>query len=247
MSELFVQKQVQKLAQKINQPQKFAKELEELLESLRDEEATANYTRIIPDMGKTFGVPKPVLDAIAQKISQAGQKHVQTTLKLLKVFWQKGSFEERTIIAKTLSKIGKKAPEESLNLIKSFLPDIDNWSICDVLATQGLRGIIINHRDEILDLALQSVKDNNKWIKRFGVITIVELAHNKKLEIPKRVFDVIKPLMTTEDSDLKKAVAWALREISKREPKMVKSFLKNYQKTQDKNTQWIIREGSKKL
>lgn len=247
MNKLSIQKQIQKSAQKINQPQQFAKELEDLLDSLSDEKATVNYKRIIPKMGKTFGVPKPALDIIAQEISRFGQKDPQATLKLLKTLWQKGSLEERTIVAKTLGKIGKKAPKEGLDLIKSFLKDIDNWSICDVLATQALRGIIVEHKDEILELALKCIKDDNKWIQRFGVVTTVELAHNKKLEIPERTFDVIKPLMRSEDSDLKKAVAWALREISKREPEVVRDFLRTYQSSKNKNTQWVLKQGSKKL
>lgn len=247
MNKLSIQKQIQKLSPKINQPQIFIKELEALLISLSDEKATANYKRIIPKMGKTFGVPKPALDIIAGEISKLEQKEPKIILELFKTLWQKGSFEERTITAKALGSIGKKTPKESFNLIISFLKDIDNWSICDVLATQAIRGIITTHKDEILNLAFKCIKDKNKWIQRFGVITIVELAHNKKLEIPKKVFDIIKPLMESENPDLKKAVAWTLREISKRKPEMVKDFLKNYQSSQDKNTQWIVREGNKKL
>lgn len=247
MNKQSIQREAQKIAQRINQPQQFTKELDVLLESLRDEDATANYRRIIPRMGKTFGVPKPALDIIAQKISKSGQKDPESVLRLLKILWKKGSFEERTITAKTLSKIGKKTPEKSLDLVKSFLPDIDNWSICDVLATQGVRGMILTHWDEILDLASNCIKDKNKWIKRFGVVIIVELAHNKKLEIPEKAFNTIRPLMRTEDSDIKKVVAWTLREVSKREPEMVKNFLKNYQNSRDKNTQWIVKQGVKKL
>lgn len=247
MNKQNIQKQIQKLSPKICQPQIFIKELETLLISLNDEKATANYRRIIPKMDKAFGVPKPALDIIAGEISKFGQKEPKIILELLKILWQKGSFEERTITAKALGTIGKKTPNESLKLIISFLKDIDNWSICDVLATQAIREIITTHKDEILNLAFKCTKDKNKWIQRFGVITIVELAHNKKLEIPKKVFEIIAPLMTTEDSDLKKAVAWTLREISKRESKIVKDFLKNYQNSQNKNTLWIMKEGSKKL
>lgn len=247
MDKTTIQRRIQKLSSQLCRPQQLTRELEALLESLKEEKAAANYKKIIPKMVKSFGVPKPVLDVIAQEISRLGQKSPQSTLKLLKTLWQKGSFEERTITAKILSQIGKKIPEESLNLIGSFLKNIDNWSICDVLATQGLRGIMATHRDRILDLASECTKNEGKWIKRFGVATIVEVAHNKSLEIPKEVFDIVKPLMATEDPDVKKAIAWALREISKREPKMVKNFLKDYQNSQDKNTRWIVREGSNKL
>jgi 3-methyladenine DNA glycosylase AlkD len=53
--------------------------------------------------------------------------------------------------------------------------------------------------------------------------------------------------MVAKDADIKKAVAWTLREISKREPEMVNNFLKSYQDSPNKNTQWIMKQGSKKL
>jgi len=45
----------------------------------------------------------------------------------------------------------------------------------------------------------------------------------------------------------KKAVAWALREISKKNAKAVYNFLQKYGNSKDVSTRWIIREGSRKL
>ncbi len=247
MNKIAIQKQIQKLIQKINQPRQFIQELELLFKSWGDEKAIAESKRTIPNVNKIFGVSFPIQDVIAVEISKLDASHADAVLSLLKTLWQSSSLEAQIITAKALGKVAKKAPEKTLTLIKKLLRDIDNWAVCDTLATQGLRDLIKTHKEEILELVLDSIKDKNKWIKRFGVVTLVELAHNKKLEIPKKVFDIIKPLMTAEDADIKKAVAWTLREISKREPKMVKDFLSNYEKSQDKNTQWITKEGSKKL
>jgi len=53
--------------------------------------------------------------------------------------------------------------------------------------------------------------------------------------------------MKEEDKDVKKAIGWALREVTKKDPKSVFEFLKNWAKVDDKNTKWIIKEGMKKL
>ena len=247
MNKSSIQKQIQKLAPRINQPQQFVQELELLFNSWGSEKAIAESKRIIPNVNKIFGVNFSIQNILAKEISNMSLPSAKAMLRLLEVLWQSRSLEAQIVVSKALGKLGKKAPDESLNLIASFLPDIKNWAVCDTLATQGIRGLMPTHNDRILALALKCIKNKNKWIKRFAVVTIVELAHNKKLEIPKKVFDIIKPLITAEDADVKKAVAWALREISKREPKMVKNFLKDYQNSQDKNVQWVVKEGSKKL
>lgn len=247
MNKTFIQKQVQTLFPKISQPQQFVKELELLFKSWGDEKSIAESKRTIPNISKIFGVSFPIQDIIALEISKLGASDPEVILNLLKALWRSSSLEAQIITAKALGKVAKKAPEKTLTLIKNLLRDIDNWAVCDTLATQGIRGIMPAHSDKILILSLKCIKNKNKWIKRFGIVTVVELAHNKKLKISTKVFEIIKPLMTAEDADIKKAVAWALREISKRKPEMVRDFLKNYQKSQNKNTQWIIKDGSKKL
>jgi len=53
--------------------------------------------------------------------------------------------------------------------------------------------------------------------------------------------------MKEEDKDVKKAIGWALREITKKDPESVLEFLQKWSKVEDKNTKWIIKEGMKKL
>ncbi|MBA4419495.1 MAG: hypothetical protein C0392_16565, partial [Syntrophus sp. (in: bacteria)] len=53
--------------------------LQELLRILVDSEATKNYRRIIPDTGKFYGVPKPILWIIASEIGKLIQKEPEST------------------------------------------------------------------------------------------------------------------------------------------------------------------------
>jgi len=75
------------LTDKLSQPEEFVAALHRLLEAHADEKAFANYRRIIPEMGTTFGTPLPVLRLIAAEIARRGKKEPQSVLPLLKTLW----------------------------------------------------------------------------------------------------------------------------------------------------------------
>jgi len=54
-------------------------------------------------------------------------------------------------------------------------------------------------------------------------------------------------VMKEEDKDVKKAVGWALREVTKKDPEAVFEFLQRWAKVKDKNVRSIIKQGMKKL
>jgi len=54
--------------------------------------------------------------------------------------------------------------------------------------------------------------------------------------------------MEDKDKDIKKAVSWVLREITKKNPDDVAEFLTRWAKANpSKDTKWIIKDGMKKL
>ena len=65
-----IQKRTKELLEKTDNPKEFTRGLQELLKSYVDREATKNYQRIIPDTGKFFGVPLPILRVIAAEIGK---------------------------------------------------------------------------------------------------------------------------------------------------------------------------------
>lgn len=69
-----IQEGTKKLLEKAETPEEFTKGLRELLKSYVDRDAPKNYQRIIPDTGKFFGVPFPILRVIAAHIGKFIQK-----------------------------------------------------------------------------------------------------------------------------------------------------------------------------
>ena len=64
---------------------------------------------------------------------------------------------------------------------------------------------------------------------------------------PEKILPVIEKLKTDESLYVRKSIAALLRAISKRNPEFVIELCKKWAKLKNKNTNWIIKEGTKKL
>ena len=240
-----IQEKIKKLLEKAEEPKEFTKGFQEFLKFYVDRDATKNYQRIIPDTGKFHGVPKPVLWVIVLQVGKFIQKEPIKAEVLLKTIWNEGSYEAKQIAGKSIEKFSPKNPKLCLDFISSALPDIDNWSVCDCLAMYGIEPIVYSNPQLVLQLSEKWIKDKNKWIRRFAVVT---LQGYKKIQITDKVLEILDSVMKEEEPDVKKAVSWILREITKKNPYEVAKFLmKSAKASPSKHTKWIIKDGLKKL
>ena len=245
MNKIQIQEKTKKLLEKADNLEVFIKSLQEILKSYVDKDATKNYQRIIPDTGKFYGVPKPVLWVMATETSNFLKKEPAKSEILLKTIWNEESYEARQIAGKSLEKFGPKNPKICLDFVSSALPDLDNWSVCDCLAMYGVEPIVYSAPEIVLPLSEKWTKNKNKWIRRFGIVT---LRGYKKIKITDKVFAVFDYAMKEDRPDVKKAVSWILRDITKKNPDEVAKFLIKWAKTNpSKDTKWIIKDGMKKL
>ena len=87
MDKAIIRKRTRETLEKADKPGEFTEGLQELLRSLIDREATRNYKRIIPNTGRFYGVPKPVLWIIATEIGRFIQKEPERAQGLLETTW----------------------------------------------------------------------------------------------------------------------------------------------------------------
>jgi len=240
-----IQERTKKLLERAEIVEEFTEGLQEFLKSYVDRNATKNYQRIIPNTGKFYGVPIPILRVIAGKIGKFIQKDPTKAKLLLETIWNEGSFEARQIAGKSLEKFGPKNPKICLDFTSSVLPDLDNWANCDNLAMCGVEPIVYHNPELVLPLSEKWSKNENKWIRRFGVVS---LRGYKRIQITDKVFEIFDLVMEDKDKDIKKAVSWILREITKKNSEEVAKFLMKWVKANpSKDARWVIKDGMKKL
>ncbi len=241
---MIAKKDVAGLIEMSGRPADFIRKLESVLRSNSRKGYEAE--RFAPGPDKAFETPVPVLKKIGEEVGKAGEKSPGKYFSLLRRMWKRGYREEKIIPAFALERMGKKDPAGSLKLVKSFLPGIGSWEVCDELAMRALGPLAESRPEDVLKLGKKCAGSRRKWERRFGAAAMIPFAHGKR-EINQNFFDVLEPLMEDREPDVKKAVAWALRELARNSPELVFRFLMKWTKNNDRNTSWIIRNGMKKL
>ncbi|MHA1834936.1 MAG: DNA alkylation repair protein [Candidatus Baldrarchaeia archaeon] len=152
--------------------------------------------------------------------------------------------EIKYVVINALGEVSKKEYQNARNFVLNILNDLQDWEMVDTLALRVIVNLAKQNQEEMFYLLKKWTKSNNKWVRRLSAASIPSFIRAKPIEA-KICLKIIENLMEDEDLDVKKAVAWALREISKKDPKAVYEFLLNYTNTQNKDTKWIIKEGIK--
>lgn len=187
----------------------------------------------------------PLLNSIGQELGKLLVGENWKFERLMKL-WKEGERDEKLIVISALERISKKDYENLKKFVLSVLDDISEWEICDQLALRVIVNLAVQNQKEIFSLMNEWIKSKNKWIRRLAVATIPPYIRARSKD-SKICLEFLGKVMKEEDKDVKKAIGWALREVTKKDPKSVFEFLEKWSKVQDKNTKWIIREGMKKL
>jgi len=195
--------------------------------------------------GKLKITKTPLLNSIGQELSKLLIEESWKFERLLEL-WKKGKRDERLIVISALEKVSKKDYENSKQFVFEILDDITDWEICDQLALRLIVNLAVQNQKEIFSLMERWINSENKWLRRLAVATIPPYIRAKETE-SKICLQFLDKTMHEKDRDVKKAISWALREVTKKDPKSVFEFLRKWAQVDDKNTKWIIREGMKKL
>ena len=182
---------------------------------------------------------------IAAEIGKHIQEEPEKAEELLKIVWVEGTYEAKQIAGRSLEKYGPKYPRICLDFVTSVLHELDNWSVCDCLAMYGVEPVVYTNPEFVLPLSEKWIQSADKWVRRFGVVTLLGY---KRLQATEKVFELLDMVMDDKERDVRKAVAWILREITKANPDMVAEFLaKQAQTFLSKDKKRIIKDGMKKL
>ncbi|MBW1972357.1 MAG: DNA alkylation repair protein [Deltaproteobacteria bacterium] len=150
------------------------------------------------------------------------------------------------LLINALGEISKKDYKKTKGFVIKILPTLNDWATVDTLATRVVANLATQNQKDIFSLMYEWIRSENKWVKRLAVATIPSYIKTKKKE-SKICLDFLDIIMKEEDKHVKKAIGWALREITKKDSGSVFDFLLKWSKINDKNTRWIVKDGMKKL
>lgn len=165
---------------------------------------------------------------------------------LVERLWQEPVFEPRMAGVEILEKYSKEGSiGETIAVVSRLLDLVDTWSLVDPLCIVSIGNLMIRSK-RIEDMIADWRTSDNVWRRRATILPYVQLAKKKyyKKEYANRIFRGVSYHLSDSEFFVAKAVGWALRELSKSEPELVRTFI---DKNRNKMVKLAIREGSKKL
>jgi 3-methyladenine DNA glycosylase AlkD len=166
--------------------------------------------------------------------------------ELMEELWNNETFETRLAAIDVLKVYAKKGPVEyALAIGDRWIDDADTWAITDPLCSPCIGSLIL--RDPAVEETLKSWRTStNFWRRRASVLPFLHLTLKTQYqpEFNDKILEAVTPHLSDQEFFVGKAAGWVLRELSKRDPDLVRSYFEQHR---DKMTKLVIREGSKKL
>ncbi len=148
-------------------PQSYSKFVEYLY-TLQDLDYKNFHGKLIQNQESLIGIRTPILKEIAKKISK---NNPYTFLQVV----EHNTYEETVIHGLVIGYL-KISFDACVSLLKDFLPYNTNWAINDI--TCANLKIWKTHLDEGLAIIEQYLKNENLWIRRFGLVLLLDFYVN---------------------------------------------------------------------
>ncbi len=135
--------------------------------SKADDDYRKFHSSLVPDAddGYILGIRMPILRQIGKDISKGNAK------SFLETACDK-FYEERMLCGIVAGLIKTKSFDEFTALCNSFIPQIDNWAICDCFCA-GLKEVK-KYREEFFEYIKDCLESPNKWAVRFGLVIMLD-------------------------------------------------------------------------
>jgi len=188
---------------------------------------------------KITGAPVKVLRSIGEETGKLLRPDVEASLSLATLLWDEYGREGRIVSSVALGELEMQHPDRVIPEIRSLCQSCITWEDCDQLAMRALEPAVRRNPERWLPDIKAWLMDENKWVQRAGVMVIGRLPM-KHPSYTARCLDMIQPLLTVKDHDVRRAVSCAIRTSARGEIPPVREFLAQHVPPQDPAAAWVL-------
>jgi 3-methyladenine DNA glycosylase AlkD len=188
---------------------------------------------------QAVGVPVAVLSAIGEEIGKEACKRVGDYLPLARLLWDEYGREGRIVSVVALGLMELADPDAVVPAIYEMAQTCVSWEDCDQLAMKAWEPVLRREPDAWLERFGVWVTDKNKWVRRAAVTAIGRLPM-KQPQYTARCVDLVTPALGDPDTDVKRALSFALRLCARGQVEPVKQFIRNHQDVSDVHSVWVL-------
>ena len=188
---------------------------------------------------ETVGIPIPVLRLIGQEVAKVARRRVADLIPLTRLLWDRYGREGRVVALIALGTMEQAEPELIVPLLMELCRTCFTWEDCDRLAMDALEPVVRKNPQEWLGTMEPWLVDENRWVRRAGV-TVVARLPMKHPAYTTRCLEMVEPLLAEEDTDVKKALSFAVRLAVRGEIAPVHEFLRAHVPPRNPAATWVL-------
>jgi 3-methyladenine DNA glycosylase AlkD len=191
-----------------------------------------------PDF-EAFGTPVPVLTAIGTEIGKRARKRVPDFLPLSRLLWDRYGREGRIVAVVALGPMELADPEAVVPVIYDLAKTCAFWEDCDQLAMKAWEPVLRRDPDTWLGPFGGWVADENKWVRRAAITAIgrLPMAH---AGYAARCVELVSPALGDSDTDVKRALSFAVRLCARDDTEPVKRFIRDHRTATGADSLWVL-------
>lgn len=188
------------------------KEIKTELTELAEPEYQAFHSRLLPGIDGIMGVRVPALRKLAQRISKGEWR----------TYLDAGCFDtyEETMIHGMIIGYAKMDPEERTQYFDKFVPQINNWAVCDYCVSTYK--FVKNDQNFWADYLMKQLQAGTEYSIRFAVVAFMGYFIND--EWIDRVLEIYKGIRH-DGYYVKMAVAWGISMCYVKYPEKTRALL----------------------
>jgi 3-methyladenine DNA glycosylase AlkD len=221
-------------------------EVMEALSDLSSEKRKKQIRYFAPGSQDVAGVSNPDLKEVIKALKEKYQDwKEQDWILFSKELVKRDIFECQVLAYELIGRNKKILNTLSYEDLMDLWRNLDNWASVDhfsvgIFGVLWGKGVVKDHHIEEL------LKSENFWDRRVAVVSTVSLNLKSRggTGDTARTLSVCKRVVDDREDLIRKALSWALRELSKRDPVAVRDFLDTYQ---NRLAGLVLREVSHKL
>ena len=201
---------------------------------------------MVPSNKKVLGIKAPQLRLILKEATEATKAYTNRQKIDLAIEWVKTNVHEMAQMAYELIGFNKALLSEvTKDDLKALNYELDNWASVDAYSVYlyGRAWKIGTLKDADL---VKLVKSKNVWQRRVAVVSTIPLNRKDKKSLPQpdRTLMICDYVIADYEDMVVKALSWALRELSKQEPDIVRDYIEKHRGVLHKR---VLREVNNKL
>jgi 3-methyladenine DNA glycosylase AlkD len=188
---------------------------------------------------EAVGVPVPVLTAIGSELGKWARKRVSSCLSLTRLLWDRYGREGRIVSVVALGPMELADPEPVVPAIYEMAQSCMFWEDCDQLAMKAWEPVLRRDPDAWLEPFGRWVQDDNKWVRRAAITAIGRLPMQQP-SYTARCVDLVSHALGDPDTDVKRALSFAVRVCARGEVEPVKQFILDHRNVTDADSLWVL-------